>query len=152
MDVVVLGLGWMKVLKPSRHHQHCSGIACLKGSVTCGQWPSIRRHRKLDRVCWVLDLVEECWFLSEVDAPLLYMLLGLGPQPWSGLCLRSRRAKIGSVVDIFVIIFSRFSLFQIVNILFHFCDIDFTLPRFPGFGGNPQRSPPIFSPLIVRLP
>jgi hypothetical protein len=78
MDVVVLGLKHVNVLKPSGHHRHCSGTTCLKESVTCGQRPLIRRQWNLDRVCWVLDLAEEHWSLSETDALLLYTLFGLG--------------------------------------------------------------------------
>jgi hypothetical protein len=87
LDAVVLGLEHVKFLKPSGCHWHRPGTACLKESVACEQQPSIRRQRNLDRVCWVLDLTEECWSLSEADAPLLYTLLRLGPQPWSVLRL-----------------------------------------------------------------
>jgi hypothetical protein len=52
----------------------------------------------------MLDLAEE-WFLNEADAPLLYTLLRLGPQPWSGLRLRSKRVKIRSAISLPVIIF-----------------------------------------------
>jgi hypothetical protein len=152
MDVVVLGLEHVKVLKPSDRYRHYLGMMWLKESVTYERRRLIRRQRNLDRDCWVLDLVEEHWFLSEADASLLYMLLGLGPQPWSGLRLRSRCAKIRSVVALPVIIFPGFSPFQILNILSYFRESYFTLPHFPGFWGKPKRSPPTFSPLIVRLP
>jgi hypothetical protein len=78
MDVVVLGLECVKVLKPSGHHRHCPGTTCLKEFVTCGRWPSIRMQRNLDRVCWVLNLAEECWFLSEADAPFYIRCLDWG--------------------------------------------------------------------------
>jgi hypothetical protein len=141
MDVVVLGIECVMVLQPSGHHRHCSGMACLKESVTYGRRPSIRRKQNLDQVCWVLDLTKNHWSLSEADAPLLYTLLGLGLQPWSGLRLWSRRAKFRSTLALHVIIFLGFSLFWILNILSYFCEIYFTLPRFPGFWGKPKRSP-----------
>jgi hypothetical protein len=111
-----LGLERVKALKPSGRHRHCSGMACLKESVACGRQPSIRRQRNLVRVCCVLDLTEERWFLSKADAPLLYTLLRLGPQPWSQLRLRLRHKKFGSVVALPIIIFLGFSLFWILNI------------------------------------
>jgi hypothetical protein len=111
MNVVILGFERVKVLKPSGRHRHCPGMTCLKESVTCGQRPSIRKQRNLDRVCWVLDLAEERWFLSKANTLLLYMLLGLESQPWSGLGLRSRHVKIRSVVVLPVIILLEFSPF-----------------------------------------
>jgi hypothetical protein len=90
----------------------------------------------LYRVCWVFDLTEEHWILSEAGAPLLYTMLGFRPQPWSGLFLRSRHTKFKSVVALPVIIFLDFLIFQILNIFIHFCEIYFTLNCFPDFRGS----------------
>jgi hypothetical protein len=143
----------VKVLKPSGRHRHYSGMACLKESVACGRQPSIRRQRNLVRVCCVLDLTEERWFLSKADAPLLYTLLRLGPQPWSQLRLRLRRKKFGSVVALPIIIFLGFSLFLDFKHLSYFHEIYFTLPRFSGFQVKPKdhRQQTIYVPSVMFL-
>jgi hypothetical protein len=137
MVVVVLGLERVKVLKPSGHHWHCLGTACLKESVGYGRRPSIRRQQSLDRVCWVWLLTEEHWFPKWGRCtPYLYTLLRLGLQPWSGLHLRSRHAVIQIWIHSSHYHFPGFSHFRILNILSYFREIYFTLPCFLSLRGE----------------
>jgi hypothetical protein len=111
MDVVILGLEHVKVLKPSGHHWHCPRMVCLKESIACRRRPSIWRRRQL-RSSLLGVGSRKGMLVPKWVAPYLYTLLGLEPQPWSGLHHRSRHARFGSAVALPVIIFLHLHIFR----------------------------------------